>query len=54
MGSREHFEELNRSVEANDIHPVMEERVYKFEEAREAYQQLWDQKVFGKLCIEID
>jgi len=38
VGSRLQFEEMNRAVEANNIKPVVDEKVFKLEEAREAYQ----------------
>ncbi|TKA25245.1 hypothetical protein B0A50_05943 [Salinomyces thailandicus] len=54
VGSRLQFEEMNRAIEANDLHPVVDEKVFKLEEAKEAFQYMWDQKHFGKLCISID
>ncbi|CAJ0544241.1 Ff.00g035180.m01.CDS01 [Fusarium sp. VM40] len=53
VGSRLQFEEMNRVIEANDIHPVLDERVFELDQAREAYQYLWDQKHFGKVIIQI-
>jgi len=53
VGSRLQFEAMNQAVEACDIHPVVDERKFKLEEAKEAYQYMWDQKHFGKLCITI-
>ena len=54
VGSRLQFDEMNRAIEANNIKPLVDDKVYKLEEAREAYQYMWDQKHFGKLCIEIE
>jgi len=53
VGSRLAFEEMNRAIEANKIKPVVDEKVFKLAEAKEAYQYMWDQKHFGKLTIEI-
>ncbi|GAB1735832.1 hypothetical protein NU219Hw_g5172t1 [Hortaea werneckii] len=53
VGSRLQFEEMNKAIEANNIHPVIDEKVFKLEEAKDAYQYMWDQKHFGKLCISI-
>ncbi|KAG5655137.1 hypothetical protein KAF25_001910 [Fusarium avenaceum] len=53
VGSRLQFEDMNRAIEANDIHPVLDERVFELDQAREAYQYLWDQKHFGKVIIRI-
>ena len=48
------FEEMNRAIEANDIKPVVDEKVFTLDEARDAYQYMWDQKHFGKLCVKIE
>ncbi|KAL2354466.1 chaperonin 10-like protein [Cryomyces antarcticus] len=54
VGSRLMFEDMNRAVEANNIKPVVDEKVFSLEEVREAYEYMWAQKHFGKLCIRID
>jgi len=54
VGSREQMEEMCRAIEANDIHPVVDKKVFPFAEAREAYEYMWAQKHFGKLCISIE
>lgn len=54
VGSRLQFEDMNRAIEANNIHPIVDEKVFTLDEAREAYQYMWDQKHFGKLCIKIE
>lgn len=54
VGSRQQFEEMNRAIEANDIKPVVDEKVFTLDQIKEAYQYMWDQKHFGKLCIKID
>ncbi len=53
VGSRRQFEEMNAAIDASGIKPVVDEKVFGFEEAREAYQYMWDQKHFGKLTIKI-
>jgi len=53
VGSRLQFEEMNRAIEANNIQPLVDEKVFKLAEAKEAYQYMWDQKHFGKLTIDI-
>jgi NADPH:quinone reductase-like Zn-dependent oxidoreductase len=40
IGSRLQFEEMNRAIEINDIHPVIDHRVFGFHEVREAFQYL--------------
>ncbi|KAF2019113.1 GroES-like protein [Aaosphaeria arxii CBS 175.79] len=54
IGSREQLEAMNRAVEGCDIHPVVDEKVFRLEELKEAYQYMWDQKHFGKLRIKIE
>lgn len=54
VGSRLQFEDMNRAIEVNDIHPVVDKKVFSLEQAKDAYQYMWDQKHFGKLCIKID
>lgn len=54
VGSRLQFEDMNRAIEGNNIHPIVDEKVFTLDEAREAYQYMWDQKHFGKLCIKIE
>ncbi|PYH44725.1 zinc-dependent alcohol dehydrogenase family protein [Aspergillus saccharolyticus JOP 1030-1] len=41
------------AIEANNIRPVVSERVFELCEAREAYQYLWDQRHFGKVEIQV-
>jgi len=54
VGSRNQFEEMNKAIEANATKPVVDKRVFKLEELKEAYQYMWDQKHVGKLTIEIE
>lgn len=53
IGSRMQFEAMNHAIEVNDLHPVLDARIFKLEEAREAYQYVWDQKHFGKVVIQV-
>lgn len=54
VGSRVQFEDMNRAIEGNKIKPVVDEKVFSLDEARDAYQYMWEQKHFGKLAIKID
>jgi len=54
VGSRVQFEEMNHAIEANKIKPVVDKKVFTLEEAKEAYQYMWDQKHLGKLTIKIE
>lgn len=51
VGSRRHFEEVNRALEARQIHPVVEQ-VYPFEEVRAAFAHLV-RGPFGKIVIDV-
>jgi NADPH:quinone reductase-like Zn-dependent oxidoreductase len=53
VGSRLQMEDMCAAIEANDIKPVVDEKVFSLAEAKEAYQYMWDQKHFGKLTIKI-
>lgn len=54
VGSRLMFEEMNRAIEANNIHPIIDEKIFEFDQVKEAYQYMRDGKHFGKICIKID
>ena len=53
VGSRQQFEQMNEAIDAAGIKPVVDDKVFAFEDAKEAYQYMWDQKHFGKLTIKI-
>jgi NADPH:quinone reductase-like Zn-dependent oxidoreductase len=53
VGSRAQFEEMNRAIEANNIHPVVDQKVFKLDETKEAYEYQFAAKHVGKVCIEI-
>ncbi|KAF1966162.1 alcohol dehydrogenase [Bimuria novae-zelandiae CBS 107.79] len=53
VGSRQQFEDMNAAIEANDIHPVVDEKVFGLSELKEAYKYMYEQKHFGKLTIRI-
>ena len=40
VGSRHQFEDMNRAIDANGIKPVVDEKVFTLEEAKEAYQYM--------------
>lgn len=54
VGSRQHFEDMNRSIAVNKIRPVVDPKVFRFEEAPQAYRYLWEQKQIGNIVIKID
>lgn len=53
VGSRLQFEDMNRAIEANDIHPVLDGRIFSLAEAREAFEYLWNQHHFGKVILQV-
>ncbi len=52
VGSREMFEGMNRAMAVNQVHPVID-KVFPFNQAREAYRHLESGTHFGKVCIAI-
>ena len=53
VGSRLQFGDMNAAIDASGIKPVIDGKVFGFEEAKEAYQYMWDQKHFGKVVIKV-
>ena len=53
VGSRAGFEALTRALGTSTIRPVID-RVFPFDEAREAFAYLASGSHFGKICIELD
>ncbi|PVI03516.1 alcohol dehydrogenase [Periconia macrospinosa] len=54
VGSRLQFEDMNRAIEANNIHPVVDKKKFSLTELKDAYQYMWEQKHFGKLVVTMD
>jgi NADPH:quinone reductase-like Zn-dependent oxidoreductase len=52
VGSREMFEAMNRAVSLHQLHPVID-RIFPFEEAREALRYMESGAHFGKICIRV-
>ncbi|KAF8957839.1 NAD-P-binding protein [Flammula alnicola] len=52
VGSRTQFEALNRLLTASQIHPVID-KVFEFEQAREAYEYLSQHGHVGKVIIRV-
>lgn len=53
VGSRQQFEDMNAAIEVNDIHPIVDEKIFTLPELKDAYQYMFDQKHFGKMAIKI-
>lgn len=54
VGNRLQLEDMIRAIVANGIKPVIDERVFGFEEVNEAYQYLKYQRHLGKIVVDID
>ena len=56
VGSRQQMEDMCRAVEANvdRFRPVIDAKVFKLEQLKEAYEYLASGKHQGKVCIEIE
>lgn len=52
VGSREHFEAMNRAIGHHEMRPVVD-RVFGFDEAREAFGHLAAGRHFGKVVVAI-
>jgi NADPH:quinone reductase-like Zn-dependent oxidoreductase len=52
VGSREMFEAMNQAIELHGIHPIID-RVFPFEETKEAYHYLKSGVHFGKVVIAV-
>lgn len=53
VGSRQQFVDMNRAIDANNIHPMVDETIFKFEDATKAMQYQWEQKHFGNVVIQV-
>ena len=52
VGHREMFERMNRAIEVAQMHPVVD-RVFAFDQAKEAFEYMAAGSHFGKICINI-
>lgn len=52
VGSVAQFNEMNQFLEAHKIKPVVD-RVFRFDQAKEAYEYQWSQKHLGKVVVKI-
>ncbi|KAK1752839.1 hypothetical protein QBC47DRAFT_387222 [Echria macrotheca] len=54
VGSREQMEAMVAAIEANNIHPVVDNKIFSLEQAKDAYEYMWAKKHFGKIGIKIE
>jgi NADPH:quinone reductase-like Zn-dependent oxidoreductase len=52
VGSRDMFETMNRAIALHTLRPVVD-RVFKFDEARDALRYMQSGKHFGKIVVEV-
>jgi NADPH:quinone reductase-like Zn-dependent oxidoreductase len=52
VGSREHFDEMNRALTQNNVHPVLDQ-VFAFDEAVAALRKMQTGSHFGKIVIRV-
>ncbi|KAJ5286689.1 alcohol dehydrogenase [Penicillium angulare] len=53
VGPTEQFELCNAFIDKFGIKPVIDDTVFGFDQAREAFQYLWNKKNYGKVVIQI-
>jgi NADPH:quinone reductase-like Zn-dependent oxidoreductase len=54
LGTRVQFEEMNRFIDEKGVKPVVDDRVFGFNEVKEAYEYLESQKHFSKVVVDIE
>lgn len=54
VGSRVQMEQMNAAIEANNIKPIVDQKVFTLEQLKDAYKYMWEANHFGKLTIKID
>ncbi len=52
VGSRDHFEAMNRAIELHGLRPVVD-RVFPFSDVPRAFEHLAAGRHFGKVCVRI-
>ncbi|PWY90599.1 alcohol dehydrogenase [Aspergillus sclerotioniger CBS 115572] len=53
LGTRRQFEDMNAFIEKHGMQPVVDDKVFGFEEAADAYRYMDDQKHFSKVCVRV-
>jgi len=52
VGSREMFSSMNTAIERHRLRPVVD-RIFAFEEIRDAFSLMESGGHFGKICIQV-
>ena len=53
LGSRKHFNDMNRFIETHNIKPVLDQKIFDMASTKEAYTFLMEQKHFSKIGIQL-
>lgn len=53
LGTKAQFEEMNAFIGERGVKPLVDERVFKFNEVKKAYKYLMGQKHFSNVCIHV-
>lgn len=54
LGTRDQFVEMNQFIDEKGIKPVVDDKVFEFKNAKEAFAYLESQKHFSKVCIRLE
>lgn len=54
VGSKAILEEMVEAIDANGIKPVMDQKGFALEEAKEGYEYMWNGKHTGKITFKIE
>lgn len=54
VGSKALMNDMIKAIEVNDIHPVIDQKVFSLDQTKDAYEYMWAQKHFGKITISIN
>ncbi|KAI5922002.1 putative zinc-containing alcohol dehydrogenase [Camillea tinctor] len=54
VGSREQMQDMVAAIEANNIRPVLDQKVFSLDQVKEAYEFMWAKGHFGKIGIKIE
>jgi NADPH:quinone reductase-like Zn-dependent oxidoreductase len=54
LGTRDQFNEMNKFITDKGIKPIVDDKVFEFKDAKEAYRYLEQQKHFSKVCIRLE
>lgn len=53
LGTRDQFNAMNQFIAEKGIKPIVDEKIFSLQEAKEAYKYLEQQKHFSKVCIQL-